>query len=189
MQIRSLCVFCGSSFGSSSAYRDKTIELGRYLAEKDITLIYGGGGVGLMGVLAGTVIDSGGRAVGVIPELINGKVEHIEGVETIITDDMHSRKQKMYELSDAFAALPGGIGTVEELSEVFTWQQLGYHSKAVSLYNINNFYDGFIEFLGTACIEGFLKEVHRSRLIVEDNPRKLLHSLENFSGGTVDKWS
>ena len=178
MKINSLCVFCGSSFGNDSVYRKKAEELGRLLAERRIQLVYGGGSVGLMGALASSVISSGGRVVGVIPELIAGKVEAMPGAKTIVTGGMHERKHRMYELSDAFTAMPGGIGTLEEIAEVFTWQQLGYHSKAVSLYNVDGFYDDFISFLSGAGERGFIKDVHRKRLIVEEHPDSLISRLE-----------
>ena len=189
MQIKTLCVFCGSSFGNDEIYRKKANELGRYLAEKKIRLVYGGGYVGLMGELASSVIESGGEVTGVIPELIHGKVKSIPLTETIITADMHERKQKMYDISDAFTAMPGGIGTLEEISEVFTWQQLGYHEKPVSLYNINNFYEDFISFLDKSVKSGFIRDVHRERLIIENSPQVLISQLENFEGKTIDKWS
>ena len=189
MQIKSLCVFCGSSFGNDPVYREKAVELGLFLAEKDIRLVYGGGGVGLMGVLAETVYKNGGRVTGIIPKLIHGKVESIPITETIITDDMHQRKQKMYELSDAFTAMPGGIGTIEEISEVYTWQQLGYHNKPVSLYNIDNFFNNFLNFLDDSVDSGFIKSVHRQRLITSDSPSELFEELEKYDGKTIDKWS
>ncbi len=189
MIIRSLCVFCGSSFGTETVYGEKTREFGKYLAERKITLIYGGGAAGLMGVLAEAVLDNGGSVIGIIPEMIYKKVEHLPLTETIITEDMHSRKRMMYDKSDAFTALPGGIGTIEEISEIYTWQQLGYHRKAVSLYNINNFYYKFAEFLDSACDMGFIKEIHRNRLIIEQDAEKLIEKIENYSEETVDKWS
>lgn len=189
MKIKSICVFCGSSFGNDKRYNEKTKVFGEYLAEKRISLIYGGGAAGLMGVLAGSVLDNGGYVIGVIPELIYSKVKHLRLSETIITEDMHSRKKVMYEKSDAFTALPGGIGTIEEISEVFTWQQLGYHSKAVSLYNINGFFNNFTAFLDSVNEQGFLKDIHRGRLIVESEPDDLINKLECYKGGTIDKWS
>ncbi len=189
MSVKSICVFCGSSFGNNKLYREKTETLGRLLAAKGINLVYGGGAVGLMGVLAEAVMNNSGTVTGVIPELISGKVEHINLTRNIVTKDMHERKKTMYELADGFIALPGGIGTVEELSEVYTWQQLGYHNKPVSLYNINGFFDGFTGFLDHAVNEGFIKQVHRNRLIISDEPENLFYQLDNYSGETIDKWS
>ena len=116
-------------------------------------------------------------------------MKHLPLSEIIIAEDMHSRKKLMYEKSDAFTALPGGIGTIEEISEVYTWQQLGYHEKAVSLYNIDGFYNHFTAFLDSVSAKGFMKDIHRSRLIIEAEPDKLLERIENYKGETVDKWS
>ena len=170
-------------------YRKKTIEFGEYIADKDLTLLYGGGAAGLMGVLAKSVLNAGGKVIGVIPELIYPKVDHLPLTETIITEDMHSRKRIMYEKSDAFTALPGGIGTIEELSEIFTWQQLGYHTNPVSLYNINGFFDNFLSFLSHAHNEGFIKEIHRNRLISESDHKVLFSKLDEYDGKIIDKWS
>ena len=189
MKIKSICVFCGSSFGNSDLYRIKTEELGRYIAEQNIRLVYGGGGVGLMGVLAETVMNNGGKVTGVIPELIHGKVKELELTETIITEDMHERKKIMYSLADAFIALPGGIGTLEEIAEIYTWQQLGYHTKAVSLFNVNGYFDFLYRYLQQGCSEGFIKDVHLNRLIIEDDTAKLLNAIDRYDEQTIDKWS
>ncbi len=189
MKIDTVCIVCGSSPGRSEVYRKETEKLADYLAERGKSLVYGGGGAGLMGVIARRMLERGCRVTGVIPEMIHGKVSALPLSETIVTPDMHSRKQKMYEIADCFIALPGGIGTIEEIAEAFTWQQLGYHSKAVSLYNIDNFFEYFSIFLESMKDAGFLKDVHRERLIVEDQPEVLLERLESFSGGTIDKWS
>ena len=189
MQIRTVCVFCGSSLGSSDVFRDETLRLADYLADSGKDLVYGGGDAGLMGVLAGRMLERGRKVTGVIPEMIHGKVGHLPLSETVVTPDMHSRKRMMYELSDCFIALPGGIGTVEEISEAFTWQQLGYHQKAVALYDVDNFYEHFSLFLESAEQAGFIKSVHRRRLIIESEPRRLLEKIESYSGKTIDKWS
>ncbi|MBI9105572.1 MAG: TIGR00730 family Rossman fold protein [Spirochaetales bacterium] len=189
MQIETVGIFCGSSTGSNNIYREETIKLADYLAQNGKSLVYGGGTAGLMGVLAGRMLEKGCRVTGVIPEMIQTKVGHLPLTETIVTPDMHSRKRKMYDISDCFIALPGGIGTIEEISEAFTWQQLGYHSKAVSLYNINNFFKYFDSFLEAAEMAGFIKNVHRSRLIIESEPARLLEKLESYDGTTIDKWS
>ena len=142
-----------------------------------------------MGVLAESVLENSGEVTGIIPELIYSKVGHLPLTETIITSDMHERKRIMYEKADAFTALPGGIGTLEEISEIYTWQQLGYHSKAVSLYNINGFFDYFNSFIKHSSEEGFLKAIHLSRLIIENKPEELINRIESFDEITVDKWS
>ena len=189
MKINTVCVFCGSSIGSGQIYSDETLKLADCLAESGKSLVYGGGGAGLMGVLAQRMLDKGGSVTGVIPEMIHTKVKALPLTETIVTPDMHSRKKIMYDLADCFIAMPGGIGTLEEISEVYTWQQLGYHTKAVSLYNINNFFKYFSAFLENAEHAGFIKNVHRRRLIIESEPDVLLEKLESYDGQTVDKWS
>lgn len=142
-----------------------------------------------MGILAERMLARGRGVTGVIPEMIHSKVSNLPLTETIVTPDMHSRKKMMYEKSDCFIALPGGIGTIEEISEAFTWQQLGYHSKAVSLYNIDNFFDHFSKFLESAGAAGFIKNVHLQRLIIESQPEALFDELESYCGSTIDKWS
>ena len=159
------------------------------MAARDITLVYGGSAVGLMGAVAGAVMKNGGRVIGVIPELIKDKVDLLDISETFVTSGMHERKQKMYELSDGFVALPGGIGTIEELTEIFTWQQLGYHNKPVAIYNVDSFFSLFTDFLDSAVENGFIKKLHRNRLLQADNPGKLLEKMESFNEKTVDKWS
>ena len=187
-KIKRVCVFCGSSFGKNDAYREKVQELGKYLVSKDIELVYGGGNVGLMGELARTVLENGGRAIGVIPKKIYEKVEHIELTELHIVDGMHERKAKMYELADGFIALPGGIGTIEELSEVFTWYQLGYHKKPIGILNINNFYELFNAFLDHMVEEGFIKEKHRNVMLIDEAPDKLIEKMLSHEIVSMDKW-
>ncbi|MDC7127141.1 MAG: TIGR00730 family Rossman fold protein [Spirochaetales bacterium] len=189
MEIKSICVFCGSSLGANSEYSEQAEKLGKYLAENKITLIYGGGSIGIMGRISQAVMNNGGKVIGVIPELINDKVEHDNITETIVTKDMHSRKKKMYDLSDAFIALPGGIGTIEEISEIFTWQQIGYHAKAVGLLNINSYYDKFLSFLDNVVSNGFMKDIHRQRLLCSNNIENLFSLINNFDGMTISKWS
>lgn len=144
--------------------------------------------MGLMGILASTVVAGGGEVTGIIPEAIHAKVPPAGGIETIVVPDMHSRKQKMHELSDGFIALPGGIGTFEELLEAFTWSQLGFHAKPVALLNTRKFYSPLFKMLDTAVKEGFMKESHRSSLIVDDTPESLLDAMESFSPIVEDKW-
>ena len=184
-----MCIFCGSSSGKEPAYARETLKLADFLVAGGISVVYGGGGAGLMGILARRMMERGGSVSGVIPSLIHSKVSDIQLSETILTDDMHQRKSIMYDMSDAFTALPGGIGTIEEISEAYTWQQLGYHSKPVSLYNINGYFNRFTAFLEHSVSQGFIKKIHFDRLIVEKEPEALMNRLESYSGDTVDKWS
>ncbi len=164
-----ICVFCGSSTGKDPVYSDFAVKLGEYFAENSISLIYGGGDIGLMGILSSTVMNRGGHVTGIIPRMIHDNVPHRNISELIVVETMHERKALMYGMSDAFICLPGGIGSLEELLEVFTWLQLGYHSKPVLLLNINGFYNNLIRQFELMVDEGFLKGSHLSNLIVRDN--------------------
>ncbi|SDZ11199.1 hypothetical protein SAMN05421736_106120 [Evansella caseinilytica] len=186
--MKKLCVFCGSSFGQHPSYKDEILKFGKILGEKQIELIYGGGNAGLMGALSQAVLAHGGTATGIIPKKIYDQVEHIELSQLHIVDTMHERKNKMYELAEAFVALPGGIGTLEELAEIITWQQIGYHQKAIGIYNVNGFYDPFREMLKHMIAEGFLKQSMLDHLIVEDNVETLLERLDQFQPFEHSKW-
>lgn len=179
-RINNICVFSGSSDPASSIYAEKTIELGKLLAEKHINLVYGGGNRGLMGTLASTVQDNGGHVIGVLPEIFNVPEVRTRDNESelIITPDMHSRKKAMYDRADAFIALPGGIGTFDELFESYTWKQIGFHDKPVLLLNIDGFYDGLLSFLDMTVEKGFLSREAREALLVEDDPRKAIEAIE-----------
>jgi len=175
----SFCVFCGSNEGRNPAFASAARELGRAMAERNITLVYGGGNIGLMGILADTVLTAGGRVVGVIPGfLAEREVAHAGLTDMIVVDSMHERKARMAELSDAFIALPGGLGTLEELFEVWTWRQLGLHAKPCGLLNVSGFFDGLTAFLRHAVDERMLKAEHRAIPSVECEPRVLLSRLE-----------
>jgi uncharacterized protein (TIGR00730 family) len=188
--VRRVCVFCGSSPGARPAYTDAAEEVGRLLAANSIGLVYGGGAVGLMGRLADAVLDAGGEAIGVIPEaLVAREIGHKGLSELRVVGSMHERKALMADLSDAFVALPGGLGTVEELFEIFTWAQLGLHRKPLGLLDVEGYYDGISRFLTHAVEERFLLEQHRAMLIVEREPRALLERLEGFEPDAVaPKW-
>jgi len=175
--MKKICVFCGSSAGIDPVYSNFTVMLGNYLTKNSISLIYGGGDIGLMGILSSTMMDGGGHVTGIIPELINDHVSHRNISELIVVKTMHERKALMYDMSDAFICLPGGIGSMEELLEVFTWLQLGYHSKPVLILNINGFYNNLINQFEFMVAEGFLKESHLSNLLVKDNLDNLLDEL------------
>lgn len=188
-QIKQLCVFCGSSPAKRSEYNKAASELGRKLVEHNIQLIYGGGNVGLMGVIADTVMSSGGEVIGVIPEFIAEKeVAHNKLTELHIVQSMHERKALMSELSDGFIAMPGGIGTFEELFEVLTWQQLGIQSKPCALLNTCNYFEYLIKQLDHAVDEKFLKPIHRDMLIVGSRPDQLLKMMMSYRHSHTDKW-
>lgn len=185
-----LCVFCGSSPGANPAYSDATEALGALLAGEGIGVVYGGGGVGLMGKLADAVLAAGGEITGVIPRsLVDREIGHRGVADLRVVDSMHERKALMAELADAFVALPGGVGTLEELIEVFTWSQLGLHRKPCALLDVESYYEGLTSFLDHAVQERFLTEEHRATLIVEREPAALLERLRAFEPGAVaPKW-
>jgi uncharacterized protein (TIGR00730 family) len=182
-------VFCGSSVGVKAIYADAATELGQLLAAKGIGLVYGGGNVGLMGVIADAVVDAGGEAIGVIPRaLADREIAHTGLTSLHIVDSMHTRKAMMAELSDAFIAMPGGVGTFEEFFEAVTWTQLGLHRKPCGLLNVGGFYTPLVQFINQAVAEGFIRPVHR-KVIVEDNdPVRLLEALSTVDLPDVPKW-
>jgi uncharacterized protein (TIGR00730 family) len=190
MRLARVCVYLGSSGGANSRYRAATQGLARALVERGVGLVYGGGNVGLMGVLADAVLSLGGTVIGVIPQwLVDREVAHTGLSDLRVVASMHERKALMVDLSDAFVALPGGIGTVEELVEVFTWLQLGLHDKPCGLMNVAGYYDHFVAFLDHAVAEGFVRPQHRDLLVVADDPQALLARLEVAAGRpSVPKW-
>jgi uncharacterized protein (TIGR00730 family) len=188
--MNAVCVYCGSSTGASPVYAEAARAFGRALVAADLELVYGGGKVGLMGVIADEVMARGGRAIGVIPELLVDKeVGHNGLSELHIVPDMHHRKKMMADLSDAFVALPGGAGTLEELFEVYTWAQLGYHHKPVAVLNVNGFYDPLIALLKHTIDEGFMRQTYYDLLQVDSEPVALIDKLEHYRPTTKDKWS
>jgi uncharacterized protein (TIGR00730 family) len=180
--IRSICVFCGSAEGSSFRYGETAAAMGRLLAEKGYTLVYGGGNVGTMGIMAEAAMNAGGRVLGIIPKRLNGMVDHLELSELLVVEDMHERKALMQEKSEAFIALPGGLGTMEELFEVWTWRYIGYHAKPVGLLNCCGFYDKLLSFLETMRDEGFVKAEILEDLCVAKSPGTLIQALERKAG-------
>jgi uncharacterized protein (TIGR00730 family) len=188
--VRRICVFCGSSPGARPVYAHAAEEVGRLLVGDGIGVVYGGGAVGLMGRLADAVLDAGGEAIGVIPEaLVAREIGHKGLSELRVVGSMHERKALMADLADAFLALPGGLGTVEELFEVFTWAQLGLHRKPLGLLDVEGYYDGIARFLTHAVEERFLLEQHMAMLMVEPEPRALLERLKGFEPDAVaPKW-
>lgn len=173
-----LCVFCGSSFGADEGYRAAAAAFGALLAQRRIELVYGGAHAGLMGVLADATLAGGGRVTGVIPEaLMERELAHLGLTDLRVVRSMHERKALMAALSDGFVALPGGIGTLEELFEVWTWSQLGLHSKRCALLDVNGFYRGLAAFMDHVVHEGFLRPQQRQALIVEGDAEALLERM------------
>jgi uncharacterized protein (TIGR00730 family) len=176
--IRSLCVFCGSAIGRRDDYASSARNLGRLLAERGTRLVYGGGNVGLMGVLADEVLRGGGQVIGIIPRhLVERELAHAGATEMRIVGSMHERKALMAELADAFVALPGGIGTFEELLEIMTWAQLGLHNKPIGLLDVCGYYRPLLALLQNAAHEGFLQPENQGLLIVATDPAELLERL------------
>lgn len=189
MSLRRVCVFCGSKVGVNDLYRAAAVELGRRLAQSGIGLVYGGGSVGLMGVIADSVLQADGEVIGVIPEaLATEELLHPSVPDMRIVPTMHARKALMAELSDAFIAMPGGFGTFEELFEVITWSQLQLHTKLTGLLNIAGYYDPLVRLVDHAVHEGFIKPKHRELLVIEDNPDRLLNRLGSESTIQESKW-
>jgi hypothetical protein len=187
--VRRVCVYAGSNPGSDPAYAEAAAAFAATMAERGIGLVYGGGKVGLMGVLADTVLAHGGEAIGVMPQaLIEREIGHPGLTDLRVVGSMHERKALMAELSDAFVAVPGGIGTLEELIEVYTWSQLGIHDKACGVLNVNGYYDHLAALLDHAVTEGFLRPQHRAVLSVASEPAELLDRLAAFDPPTVGKW-
>ncbi|KJK17860.1 TIGR00730 family Rossman fold protein [Pseudomonas sp. NPDC087612] len=189
MPVRSVCVFCGASTGVNPAYREAAIALGQAIAARGLTLVYGGGAVGLMGIVADAAMAAGGEVIGIIPEALkNAEIGHTGLTRLEVVDGMHARKARMAELSDAFVALPGGLGTLEELFEVWTWGQLGYHAKPLGLLDVNGFYSKLGSFLDHVVEEGFVRPQHRAMLQLADSPAELLEAMDNFEAPVLPKW-
>jgi uncharacterized protein (TIGR00730 family) len=187
--VRSVCVFCGSSSGRREAYATAAREIGAELVRRGLTLVYGGGDVGLMGTLADVMLESGGLVIGVIPEaLVQREVAHRGLTELRVVDSMHERKALMAELADAFIALPGGIGTLEELCEVLTWAQLGIHNKPVGLLNVDGYFTPLIAMLDHAVAEGFMKADHRRLLLTAEDAAALLDRCAAWKPIPVRRW-
>lgn len=187
--MKRICVFCGSNNGLQAVYSEAAQTMGVVLSRRGIGVVYGGGSVGLMRVVADTVIKEGCEVIGVIPEALAIKEVAHQGLKDLrIVGSMHERKALMAELSDAFIALPGGYGTLEEFCEVLTWAQLGLHRKPCGILNVKGFYDPLLSFLDHAVSEGFVREVHRSLILVEQDPERLLDKLIDYQPPALDKW-
>ena len=187
--MRSLTVFCGANTGSDPIYTEVARQMGHLLASEGIALVYGGGKVGLMGVIADAVLEKGGKVIGVIPHFLAHKeVEHLGVSEMHYSETMHERKIKMFELSDGAIAMPGGFGTLDELFELCTWAQLGHHEKPLAILNVNGFYDALLQFLDRAVSEAFLKTENRGIILDATQPAEVLKKMRNYQPVHVPKW-
>jgi uncharacterized protein (TIGR00730 family) len=189
VMLQSVCVFCGSSVGMTSVYADAARDLGCALAANGRRLVFGGGKVGLMGVVADAVLASGGEAIGVIPQhLVDLEVAHGGLTDLRVVESMHERKQLMADLADGFVVLPGGLGTLEEFFEVWTWGQLGLHRKPYGLLNVASYFDPLLAFLDHAVQERFVLADHRQLVRVGDRPDELLTALDAYVVPATAKW-
>ncbi len=187
--MQTMCVFCGSSSGSDPVYVEAANRLGRLLAAEDITLVYGGACVGLMGAVADAALMAGGKVVGVMPDFLRRKeLAHPRLTELHVVSSMHERKARMAALADAFIALPGGMGTLEEFCEIITWAQLGLHEKPCGLLNLQGYYDPLLTMVEHMAGEGFLKEKHRGLVLSAETAEGLLASMRAFTPVRVEKW-
>jgi uncharacterized protein (TIGR00730 family) len=188
-RLRSLCVFCGSSTGNDPAFRQAAHALGDALVHQQITLVYGGGKIGLMGVIADRVMQGGGRVIGVIPQQLQEKELAHHGITDLhIVDSMHQRKARMAELAAGFVAMPGGYGTIEEFAEVLTWSQLGLHTKPMGLLNVSGYFDHFLRFLDHAVDVRLLPPEHRRLVLESDRADHLLEHMHDWQAPSLPKW-
>jgi len=189
MTLKTLCVYCGSNSGRLTEYEAQARALAREMVKRDIALVYGGAAVGLMGAVADAVLEAGGRAIGVIPEsLMQKELAHHNLTELHVVQSMHERKTMMAERADAFVAMPGGAGTLEEIFESWTWAQLGMHKKPCGLLNVAGYYDALAAFLDHSVEERFMRAEHRAMLAVDSDPAVLLDHFANYVPPTVSKW-
>jgi hypothetical protein len=180
--MKNICVYCGSSDGARPEYQQAAAALGRAMVEKNIDLVYGGASVGLMGTLADAVLEGGGRVTGVIPEsLVDREISHPGLTELVVVESMHARKSVMAELSDAFIALPGGIGTMDELFEILTWAHLGIHQKPCALLNVAGYYDHLTAFVNYGVDQGFIRQETAAKLMIQDDPNALIEQFAELS--------
>lgn len=187
--MKSICIFLGANPGNDPKYADAARAMGRELARRNITTVYGGSNMGLMGILAESAMEAGGNVVGVIPRsLVQKEVAHTGLSELHIAESMHERKALMAELSDGFIAMPGGIGTMDEIFEIFTWAQLGFHTKPCGLLNVDGYYDPLLGFLDNVVNEGFLKGMHREKLVTGTTPSEIIDAFAYYEPPTGSKW-
>ena len=186
--MKCICVFCGSSPGARPDYIQAAKLLGQTLAQKEITLVFGGASVGIMGQLAKACLEAGGEVIGVIPQkLVEMEVAYTQLAQLHVVDSMHERKAKMAELADGFIALPGGLGTIEEFFEVLTWAQLGMHQKPCGLLNTCHYYDKLLDFLNRTVAEQFVEEAHRAMIQIDESPAGLLQKFEAYEAPRTNK--
>jgi len=184
-----ICVYCGSNPGRIMDYREAARSLGRELAGRNLGLVYGGASVGVMGAVADAILECGGKAIGVIPHALATKEISHHGLDQLfVVDSMHERKAKMAELSDGFVALPGGWGTIEEIFEMLTWAQLGFHEKPCGLLNVAGYYDHLFTFLENAIEEQFVKAEYRPMIMMDDSAASLLRRFSDYRAPKVKKW-
>jgi uncharacterized protein (TIGR00730 family) len=189
MPLKNICVYCGSSTGVRPDYAEAARAFGRLLTERGIGVVFGGGSVGMMGTVADAALEMGGEVIGVIPHALAAReVDHPGLTALHKVDTMHERKALMAELSDGFVALPGGLGTLEELMEVWTWVQLGIHRAPVGLLNVAGYFDGLLAFVDHAVAEGFVRPMHRDLLVVADTPLALLDAVAAWQPPDVPRW-
>ena len=187
--MKRICVYCGSNPGKSVEFLESARTLAGELVQRDIGLVYGGASVGIMGEIADTVLARGGEVIGVIPQaLVDKEVSHTGLTELRIVNSMHERKEIMADLAQGFIALPGRLGTIEEIFEVLTWAQLGFHQKPCALLNVKGYYNQLTQFLDHAVAQGFVTETHRKMLLVEEDPQSLLEVMASYNAPAVDKW-
>jgi uncharacterized protein (TIGR00730 family) len=188
-KIKSLCVYCGANFNGDKTLKQAIVDLAAAMVSQNVTLVYGGGSVGVMGVIADEVMKLGGTVIGVIPQfLLDKEVGHKGITQMVITENMHQRKQKMADLSDGFIVLPGGFGTLEEFFEVLTWLQLGLHSKPIGVLNVSGFYDPLFLQMDMMVKHRFLKPSNRDLVFNEANPLTLLDKMDSFSAVPDEVW-
>lgn len=187
--MKRICVFCGANAGVDARYRAAATELGRLLVARDIGLVYGGAGIGLMGTIADAVLAAGGDVIGVIPRnLLEREVAHRGAIDLRVVESMHERKALMADLSDGFIALPGGVGTLEELFEVWTWAHLGLHRKPCGLLDVGGFYASLEKFLDHVQTEGFLRAGVRDMLLIEESAESLLAAMQAYQAPEMPQW-
>jgi uncharacterized protein (TIGR00730 family) len=187
--MKRICVFCGSSPGANPVYLEAAREVGRTLARRGIGVVYGGGSVGLMGAVADAALGEGGEVIGVIPRALQlRELAHARLTNLLVVGSMHERKAKMADLSDGFLALPGGMGTLEELAEILTWAQLGLHSRPCGLLDVEGYYEPLVAFFDRAVTEGFIRPDHRRLLVVGGQPGDLLDRFATWTPPKVDRW-
>lgn len=184
-----ICVFCGSNAGHNPVYTQAAVELGQLMASRNIGLVYGGGNVGLMGIIADACLEAGGKVTGVIPEFLLAKeVGHTGLTEMIVVKTMHERKQRMADLSEGFIAMPGGFGTLDELCEILTWAQLGLHGFPIGLLNVNHYFQPLVNMFDHMAEERFLHPQNRSMVLLHDRPEELLALMDTWQPPNVEKW-